>query len=55
MDYGYARCSTNSNKQDIDRQKRELILMGIKRKIFFGNMEQVKEMIGRNCSGFWKQ
>lgn len=35
MEYGYVRCSTNSNKQDIDRQKRELILMGIKKENIF--------------------
>lgn len=35
MEYGYARCSTNSNKQDIHRQKRELILMGIKKENIF--------------------
>ena len=35
MEYGYARCSTNSDKQDIDRQKRELILMGIKKENIF--------------------
>lgn len=29
MVYGYARCSTNESKQDIDRQKRELINMGV--------------------------
>lgn len=27
--YGYARCSTNESKQDIDRQKRELKEMGV--------------------------
>ena len=32
--YGYARCSTNESKQDIDRQKRELKSMGAA-KIFF--------------------
>jgi len=26
--YGYARCSTNDTKQDIERQRRELIAMG---------------------------
>jgi len=26
--YGYARCSTNETKQDINRQKRDLIAMG---------------------------
>lgn len=33
MDYGYARCSTNETKQDIDRQVRELKAVGAK-KIF---------------------
>ena len=31
MIYGYARCSTNEHKQDIDRQKRELLKMGAER------------------------
>lgn len=36
MEYGYARCSTNESKQDINRQKRELKSMGIKEdNIFF--------------------
>jgi DNA invertase Pin-like site-specific DNA recombinase len=30
MEYGYCRCSTNENRQDIDRQKRELKKIGIK-------------------------
>ena len=30
MMYGYARCSTNESKQDIDRQRRELKNLGIK-------------------------
>lgn len=29
MLYGYARCSTNESKQDIDRQKRELKKLGV--------------------------
>ncbi len=29
MIYGYARCSTNETKQDIDRQKRDLLKMGV--------------------------
>ena len=29
MDYGYCRCSTNEELQDIERQKRELRQMGI--------------------------
>ena len=28
--YGYARCSTNESKQDINRQKRELKKLGVK-------------------------
>ena len=30
MNYGYARCSTNESKQDIDRQVRELQAAGAK-------------------------
>ena len=34
--YGYARCSTNENRQDIERQKRELKKLGVKDKdIYF--------------------
>ena len=29
MVYGYARCSTNEERQDIDRQKRELKALGV--------------------------
>lgn len=29
MIYGYARCSTNEERQDIDRQKRELQALGV--------------------------
>lgn len=29
MNYGYARCSTNEERQDIDRQKRELYSLGV--------------------------
>ena len=29
MVYGYARCSTNEERQDIDRQKRELYSLGM--------------------------
>jgi len=28
--YGYARCSTDESRQDIDRQKRELFALGVK-------------------------
>lgn len=30
MVYGYARCSTSEERQDIDRQKRELFTLGVK-------------------------
>lgn len=39
MKYGYARASTNENKQDIGRQKRELIAMGIKENNIFWEYE----------------
>ena len=29
MIYGYARCSTNEERQDINRQKRELYALGV--------------------------
>ena len=29
MIYGYARCSTNEERQDIGRQKRELYTLGV--------------------------
>lgn len=36
MKYGYARCSTNETKQDIERQIRELMKQGIEQKnIYF--------------------
>jgi DNA invertase Pin-like site-specific DNA recombinase len=47
MFYGYARCSTNENKQDINRQVRELKAAGAK-KIFVdyehGNSDIKKEL-----------
>lgn len=49
MNYGYARCSTDESKQDINRQKRELKNMGIKEdNIFFeyesGTKDDRKEL-----------
>ena len=32
--YGYARCSTDESRQDIDRQKRELFSMGVEEEKF---------------------
>jgi len=37
--YGYARCSTNEKKQDIDRQKRELMALGVKQENIFWEYE----------------
>lgn len=37
--YGYARCSTNESKQDIDRQKRELVSIGVKEENIFWEYE----------------
>ena len=39
MIYGYARCSTNETKQDINRQKRELINYGVLEKNIFWEYE----------------
>lgn len=39
LEYGYARCSTNESKQDVDRQKRELMSLGIKEKNIFWEYE----------------
>lgn len=39
MEYGYARASTNADRQDIGRQKRELIAMGIKEHNIFWEYE----------------
>ena len=44
MIYGYARCSTNEERQDIDRQKRELFALGITddKYIYFENESGLK-------------
>lgn len=39
MKYGYARCSTNDKLQDISRQHRELIEMGVEKKNIFSEYE----------------
>lgn len=37
--YGYARCSTDEHRQDIDRQKRELVKLGVKEEMIFWEYE----------------
>jgi len=37
--YGYCRCSTNENKQDINRQRRELIALGVKEENIYWEYE----------------
>lgn len=37
--YGYARCSTNEDKQDVNRQKREMIAAGAKEENIFTEYE----------------
>lgn len=39
MEYGYCRCSTNENRQDIDRQKRELKKLGIREENIYWEYE----------------
>ena len=48
MEYGYARCSTNESKQDINRQTRQLKNMGIKEDNIFFFFLVGQRMIGRN-------
>ena len=44
MIYGYARCSTNETRQDINRQKRELEIQGVKAEnIYFEYESGTKE------------
>lgn len=44
MVYGYARCSTNESKQDINRQKRELMNRGVQSKnIYFEYVSGTKD------------
>lgn len=39
LEYGYARASTNEDRQDIGRQKRDLVAMGIKENNIFWEYE----------------
>ena len=48
MVYGYARCSTNESKQDIDRQKRELMNKGVRVRTYTLNMCLVQRIIKNN-------
>lgn len=51
MKYGYARCSTNESKQDINRQTRELKNLGIKEdNIFFEYESGTKDVRNRIIS-----
>ena len=44
MKYGYGRCSTDENKQDIQRQIRELEELGIKKEnVYFEYASGIKE------------
>ena len=61
MEYGYARCSTNETKQDIDRQVRELKAAGA-REIFLeyehGDAKvksQQEAMFAKAAHGFFTQ
>ena len=48
MEYGYARCSTNESKQDINSHTMQLKNMGIKEDNIFLSMKLGQRMIGRN-------
>ncbi|WP_303797924.1 recombinase family protein [Ruminococcus flavefaciens] len=44
MIYGYCRCSTNETKQDINRQKRELKMMGVDDNAIFLEYESATKL-----------
>ena len=48
MIYGYARCSTNEKKQDIERQKRELRQSGAAEKNIFFEYEKATKRSASN-------
>jgi DNA invertase Pin-like site-specific DNA recombinase len=52
MVYGYARCSTNENKQDIDRQVRELVQEGAE-KVFL-EYEQGISSVKKELDAFFE-
>ena len=54
MEYGYARASTNADRQDIGRQKRELMAMGVKEYNIFGNMKADHMRTEQSCNSYWK-
>lgn len=43
MTYGYARCSTNEERQDVNRQKRELIAMEVSRATIYNYIAIMEE------------
>lgn len=59
MIYGYARCSTSEDRQDIDRQKRELIALGVDEHDIYSEYEsgakkdrpELKKLLNRLCMG----
>lgn len=55
MIYGYARCSTNEERQDINRQKRELYALGVtdEKYIYIGNMRAAPKRIELNLISCW--
>lgn len=50
MIYGYARCSTNETKQDIRRQERELVSLGVKKQNIFFEYESGSKMNRRELN-----
>lgn len=53
--YGYARCSTNESKQDIDRQKRELKDKGVPVKNIFFEYESGTKTDRQELSNLFQQ
>ena len=51
MIYGYARCSTNEDLQDIKRQVRELIQMGVPEENIYKEYQAEQRLTVLNLTG----
>lgn len=55
MIYGYARCSTDENRQDISRQERELLKLEVTdKKTYIKNMRVEQKQIELNLPNCYK-
>ena len=54
MIYGYARCSTNEELQDINRQIRELKQLGAAEETIYREYESGTKMTVLSCKDYWQ-